>query len=785
MNLRTFFMMAIVLSFAGCATYAGLNYDQLFGEASVQERREDLGSVESDFFLTEVKPIIDNRCVVCHACYDAPCQLKMSSVEGIDRGSSKELIYQGTRLTAATPHRLFEDAQTTQEWRDFGFHPVLNERMQNPTANLEAGLIARMLMQKEAHPLPEQKQLEGFDFAIDRTQVCPTIEEFDQYAQDYPTWGMPYGMPNLDSAEYSTLINWLQDGAHMNQPIPLTPAESQLVAQYETLLNKSPRKVQLAARYIYEHLFLSHLYFSELGQEQPRFFTLVRSSTPPGQPIKRIATRRPYDDPGVSRVYYRLVPEQGTIVDKTHMPYALNQERFHQWRDWFIDANYSVAELPSYTPEVAANPMTAFIDLPEKARFSFMLDNAQNTINAFIKGPVCRGQLALNVINDRFWVFFLDPEKADLPEVNDFYRSQADNLKLPGELESNTLPITSWVSYARQQARYLEAKSEFINQWFEGGKYLTTDVIWTGNGVNQNAALTVFRHFDSASVVQGLVGKPPKTAWVLDYALIERIHYLLVAGFDVYGNFGHQLMTRMFMDFLRLEGESNFIALLPRDIRHIEHSSWYKDQSAQLSDFLLRNVKPFDQPTQVPYQTDDPKAELFDILQTQLAPVLTNRFKIEQTGMALSNEKLLRSIDNIKGEGLIHLPQIMMLMIEAENGQQQLYTLLHNNAHTNISSLFDEESNRDIANDDLTLVRGVIGSYPAAYLDLKESQVPKLVEMLRNISSEEDYVKLLDTFAIRRSSDKFWPFSDRVHAWYKQDQPIEFGLLDYNRFENR
>ncbi|MCW0469986.1 hypothetical protein OH492_16720 [Vibrio chagasii] len=45
-------------------------------------------SAQSQHFLNEVKPIIDNRCVVCHACYDAPCQLKMSSVEGIDRGAN-------------------------------------------------------------------------------------------------------------------------------------------------------------------------------------------------------------------------------------------------------------------------------------------------------------------------------------------------------------------------------------------------------------------------------------------------------------------------------------------------------------------------------------------------------------------------------------------------------------------------------------------------------------------------------------------------------------------------
>lgn len=785
MKLQKFMLLVIVVLFAGCATYAGLNYDQLFGDAQVRERRVQVDSSHGDFFLEEVKPIIDKRCVVCHACYDTPCQLKLSSVEGIDRGASDQLVYEGTRLTASNPTRLFEDAETTQQWRDLGFHPVLNERSQTPTANIEAGLIARMLIQKETHPLPQQDQLEGFDFAIDRSQVCPTIEEYSQYEKKHPTWGMPYGMPNLDGKEYSTLINWLNDGALMNDPLPLSPEQQELVTTYETLLNKDSLKVRLAARYIYEHLFLSHLYFSDLNEAQPRFFTMVRSATPPGEPVKRIATRRPYDDPGVTRVYYRLIPEQATIVDKTHMPFALNQQRIANWKKWFIDADYIVSELPGFEPEIAANPMTAFINLPVKARFKFMLDNAQNTINAFIKGPVCRGQLALNVINDRFWVFFLDPDKSDIPELNQFYFSQTQNLKLPAELESNTLPITNWVAFSSQQADYLEAKSDFVNDWFKDGRHLTTDVIWTGNGKNPNAALTVFRHFDSATVVQGLVGTPPKTAWIMDYALIERVHYLLVAGFDVYGNFGHQLMTRMFMDFLRLEGESNFVALLPRDVRHKEQSSWYLDQSPQLSDFLQRNVKPFDQPTKIHYQTDDPKKELYAKLKKQLAPVLTNRYDIEQTGFSPKNEDLLRSINTIKGKGLAHFPQITMLMIESNSGQKQLFTLLHNSAHTNISSLFDEESNRDPENDDLTLVRGVLGSYPAAYLSLNESQVPQLVDMIKNVYTEEDYVKLLDTFAIRRSSTEFWPFSDLVHKWYKQSYPIEFGLLDYNRFENR
>ncbi len=586
MNVRTLILTIGFTIIAGCATYASYNYDELYGKQEVRDRIAQRGTTQADFYIQEVKPIIDKRCVVCHACYDAPCQLKLSSEAGTDRGATTQLVYDGTRLVATNPTRLFEDAQTTQQWREKGFNPVLNERAQTPEANWQAGLMARLLDQKEKHPLPQVDQLNGFDFSIYREQVCPTIEEYDYYEKRFPEWGMPFGMPNLDKKQYKTLKLWLKDGAIMAAPPPLTDSEQQYVDKYEAFLNKSDLKSQLMARYIFEHLFLSHLYFPEIGAERPRFFNLVRSKTPPGEPVVRIPTRRPYGDPGVKRVYYRIIPDPETIVDKTHMPFALHEERLNKWKDWFINASYTVTQLPSYEPDVAANPMTAFTELPVNSRYRFMIDNAQNTILAFIKGPVCRGQLALNVINDRFFVFFFDPEKVDIPEVNDFYREQAKNLKLPSELQSNALPIVNWVQFSRQQARFLEAKSVFLNKMFKDGTHLDLDLIWDGDGHNPNAALTIFRHVDSASVVRGMIGNPTKTAWVLDYELIERIHYLLVAGFDVYGNFGHQLITRMFMDFLRMEGESNFIQFLPQDMRHKEMSSWYKNQSPQLSTFF-------------------------------------------------------------------------------------------------------------------------------------------------------------------------------------------------------
>ncbi|OEF27531.1 fatty acid cis/trans isomerase [Vibrio rumoiensis] len=789
MKFKHLLIAVLLLIVSGCAVYTGLNYDQMFGKQHVQPRTPDYNSQAAQRFVTEIKPILDNRCVVCHACYDAPCQLKLSSVEGIDRGANKNLVYNGTRLTASNPTRLFEDAQTTQEWRDIGFHPILNERSQIPEANLQAGLVARLLTQKKTHPLPDQKQLEGFDFRIDREQKCPTIETLDQYQADHPTWGMPYGMPALSDTEHNTLMRWLSNGAVMTDHEPLSQQQKNQIDKWEAFLNGDSLKQQLTSRYIYEHLFLSHLYFSEYQKVTPKssiqFFALVRSATPPGQPVKRIATRRPYDNPNVERVYYRLVAYPASIVDKTHQPYALDDKKLNRIQDLFITPIYDVKELPSYKATVAANPMTAFADLPVDARYNFMLDNAQNTIMSFIKGPVCRGQLALNVINDRFWVFFVDPKAAKLPSVKKFYYDQTDNLKLPSEKESNVVPIYQWVAYSEQQARYLEAKERAKSTWFKDGDHLTEDLVWDGHGTNKNAALTIFRHFDSASVVQGLVGTPPKTAWVIDYALLERIQYLLVDGFDVYGNFGHQLMTRMFMDFLRMEGEENFLSLLPIEDRHRLMESWYQDPSPQLSAFIQRDVKPFEQPTNIKYKTPDTQAELYQILKERLAPVLTNRYQIKNTGLSKESEETLRKIDSIKGNGLRRVPQLITVMITSDQGKEQFFTLIHNNSHRNISSLFDEESNRDPENDDLTFVKGIIGSYPSAFIRLKEKDIKDFYQMFSHIKEDGDYIAILDKYGVRRSDQNFWKFSDKLHQWYENDQPIEAGLLDYNRFENR
>ena len=75
-------------------------------------------------YQTEVKPLLDKRCTVCHSCYNSPCQLKLDSFEGTDRGATRRAVYNAARLSTMDPTRLFIDAQSTAAWRQKQFFSV-------------------------------------------------------------------------------------------------------------------------------------------------------------------------------------------------------------------------------------------------------------------------------------------------------------------------------------------------------------------------------------------------------------------------------------------------------------------------------------------------------------------------------------------------------------------------------------------------------------------------------------------------------------------------------------
>ena len=786
--MRQLLLFSLFFLIAGCAAIKGYQLDQRFGAANPSrfDRISDPLAVAKApvEYWRDVKPITDNRCAVCHGCFDAPCQLQMGSVEGMTRGANKTKVYDAVRLFAAAPSRLFVDAQSNAEWRLRGFHPVLNEREDKPEANLDASVMAQMLTLKGNHhfvagsPLPDDR----FDFSLDRDQYCPAIEEFDDFAEEHPDWGMPYGLPALSKKDGQTLKQWLEIGAPTAPSPPPSQAELERIAQWEAFLNGSTFKSQLMARYIYEHWFLAHFYFDDLPKGG--FFELVRSKAPPGQPIQFIASRRPYDDPGVPRVFYRLRSVKGTLLAKTHMPYALNATRMARLQSWFVDEPYTVNKLPSYDPIAASNPFVTFEQIPVRFRYRLMLDEAQFTLMGFIKGPVCRGQVALNVITDYFWVGFIDPDQETMESNAHHLATALQNISLPTEQESNA-GLFRWKSYARMQNQYLREKSEFLNQRLVGQNRPNLSMLWGGDGANQNAALTIFRHFDSASVVKGLVGDRPQTALIMGYTLLERMHYLLVAGFDVYGNTAHQLQSRLYMDFLRMEGEFTVLALLPKDSRNSVRDFWYRNASEDVKQYLNGSRAFFFQDSGVEYKTDDPWPELLGLWKARLTPVLDKRYDLTQGKLAKEDWGYLLQLSNLNGRVVSFLPEVMFLTVFDGQGPGQNFSILHNSAHSNISQMWKEDARRLPDEDTLTVVPGFIGAYPNAFYQVESSHLPWFVKMVGNLKSEADYAALSSRFALRRTDNRFWSHSDSLIEDYRKTYPIEAGLFDYNRFENR
>jgi hypothetical protein len=588
---------------------------------------------------------------------------------------------------------------------------------------------------------------------------------------------MPYGLPALSAEEHTTLGNWLRAGAPGVSRAAISPEIAAEVIRWELFFNGDSLKQQLVSRYIYEHLFIGDLYFSDLTGEMV-FFNLVRSRTPPGEPVDIIATRRPYGAPGTKTFYYRLHPLRISVLDKRHMPYALNRARMERWRALFLEPDYEVSELPGYAAKVAGNPFVAFRDLPVKARYEFMLDEAQFTIMAYIKGPVCRGQVALNVIDDHFWVVFTSPNPMD-PELNsEFLAKESANMRMPEGSGSLLMSLVEWRRYSRGQRQFLKAKSKALSEAVEDGELaLTLDMIWNGGGTNDNAALTIFRHNDSASVVKGLVGQTPKTAWVIDYSLLERIHYLLVAGFDVYGNVTHQLETRLYMDFLRMEGEYNFLLFMPESKRVELRNFWYREATPEVKEYVLGRKAYITRDTAVVYETDNPKREFFEKLKSRLPGASAPRYQ--------PTDEHFDKLQSLTGKPFSLMPEVAFVNVRKANGSDQVYTIIHNSVFLNNTQLFKEDQRRVRVEDYLTVVKGFIGSYPNIFFQLPEQDLGKFVQAIETLEDEADYAELVSRFGVRRNAASFWQSSDRFHDYYEQHQPEEAGLFDLNRYENR
>jgi len=748
-------------------------------------------------FLSDVKPILDQRCVTCHSCYNAACQAKFSSYEGVERGASKIKVYNATRFSAIEPTRLFKDAKNTEEWRAKGFYSLTSSG--EKVAGHNNDIFSHLITQKIKNP----QVLGSYEPENDSLSCPKDNEELGEYLEDKPKHGMPYGFPALENNDYRTLMQWLSQGAQGPAPAEqsrlVTPsifAQKEIV-KWESFFNQDDAKHTVTARYLYEHLYLAHLNFKTAPDE---FYNLVRSRTKAPVAIDEIISDRPFDDPQVNRVYYRFKKIHSTIVHKTHMVVELDDNKLERLNEQFILSKWQ--ETPhfiTYDAKASANPFIVFSQIPTRSRYQFLLDNSHYIIMTFIRGPVCRGQMALNVIHDHFWVMFQDPDYDISIQQPSFLLRQADNLETPIENTDFSILKTFSDDYLDKYTEYMKAKTQLYRSAYPKG--LGYNAIWKGEQKGDAPMLSIYRHFNSASVHKGVVGEMPKTLWVIDYAHLERIYYTLVAGYDVFGNVSHQTNIRRYMDFLRIEGEANFLSFMPTERRLPMFKSWYKGDST------VENISSEEKiftPSGVNFKTLYPKAEFVETLvERHLLPEAgitfdeINYFGPNQVVPEMPNE--LTNIQLVKDAfRSLTVPEtgflkyvtgfdinVIHLRIKGKDGKGQVISMVINRWHDNVYSMFSESDTLNPDKDTIDFISGSIGSYPNMFVELEFNELHDFLDLIKNFDDSEAYKAKARRYFISRSNPDFWKTYDWFQANFYESDPVRAGLYDLNRYYKR
>src|SRR5574337_140217 len=104
------------------------------------------------------------------------------------------------------------------------------------------------------------------------------------------------------------------------------------------------------------------------------------------------------------------------------------------------------------------------------------------------------------------------------------------------------------------------------------------------------------------------------------------------------------------MDFLRMEGEFDFLMLLPIKERERLRDFWYRDAHESVKDYVYGRHISVQKDSGIVYHSDQPKSELFGLLRERIGTALESTYHIvEEQDVTLREQ--LRMLTHVKGKG--------------------------------------------------------------------------------------------------------------------------------------
>ncbi|MEM8575075.1 MAG: fatty acid cis/trans isomerase [Pseudomonadota bacterium] len=746
---------------------------------------------EGPSYTADIQPLFNKRCIACHGCLGSPCNLKLSSFRGLERGGFGKNPYAGG--LDGTPRTGINVVPTTADWRKRSFYPVL-ERGGSREENLSRSMLTQMVEAGAKHNTPgfSRKTLMPL-YAKRYEHQCPaTPEALASSIEKNPAIGMPFGLPALNEAEVDTLRSWVAQ----NSPGP-TDAERQkanmvadpaAVRAWEDFFNADNKKSQLVSRYIFDHMFLAMIVVDESPGD---YFKLVRSKTPPADasqnppaPVEVIDTPFPYTNPykyaGVDRFYYRLQKVTTPRIQKNHFVWKLNKPLIAHLQKQFLEIDWGdTAQLDGTddAPWDLGNPFRVYESIPVEARYRFLLENAELIVSGITYGPVCLGQTATYAVKDQFWVFFVDPK----------YDVSVRDPKLGLETWDTFMDRSLFGNDAYEQAYGNELKKL-------QPKGYTIDAIWNGDKTNNNAWLTVLRHESNVSVMKGRQGGIPRTLWLMDYSGFERIYYDTVANFQYWAGDVPKLETLVFFNYLRQEFEDNFLLLLPKEDRQKYRNEWTQG----LGQVALA-LEPFageEQPTQVHGSARKPMLGVINDIQEHMGetvsgpPDLLNPHKKPKVSL----DKPIKSYDDwITAASLLtqtraykfprFLPSVVVLRVNNPEGHARVYSLVANRVYETQDTILFQNGQELPHLYTMSVYPTIIGGFPNYFLEMDLSDADDFLRGLRDVETLKDWNRLRDRYGILRNSPRFWEVYDWFTHWNEKHRGIYAGYLDLSYYD--
>jgi hypothetical protein len=747
-------------------------------------------------FTRDIKPIFDEKCVSCHACYDAPGQLDLRSVKGIVRGAIKYDTYAG-HAESSPPTFVWNSPNTLDDWRKIGFFSVIEGGRDS--------IMGKMLALAHANPVKPNAQFPA-DIKIDqltRQNHYPNKYEIDGYAEQFPQQGMPLAVSGLTDEEHEAIMSWLEDGAPIDHDAPeLTANELAQIQKWEEWLNAPDKRSRLVARYVFEHMLLVNFVFED--RDDASSFVIVRSTTPSGEdtvPVDQYLPNVEVD----GEFYYRfLLLDQTDCVKNTRLNLLASDEKLDRWKKIFDEEDWSVDQLPGYTEAERWRPLVVFRAIPARARWRFILANSWYLRGQISWGTQCHGQIATNSVRDIGWDVFESPETS-LYVTDAQYRAEVDPLLTQIGNPKNLMD--AFLNRKKYVDKHKEFKTRALARAKEVGYRSNYSDIWRGEHPDDRPLVPFVRHDDNAYVVEEswVPFEFPKAINVFDLPNAEAALYSSSVNFDLFGPSIWILMgARTQFGLTRVDSELNFIRFLPRKVRGPMWKRWnlgeFADERWKLED---PHYSPDDTiPTDIKYTTDDPKREFYEGLLEYMGSRVNANDPINRPKPGDDPDRVTKAFISIVAASReqkptwrkfkTFLPEASFLRIDKSGQEPTIYTMTHNSDYAT-KAFFTEDLEHEIpGNAKVAILEGAYTAYPNFMFVINEDEIEKFAASLIDVDTQKKFTAIVERWGIRRSSPDFWPVLNSVTAYVKRTNPHgeplraggRTGTFDINRYKN-